>query len=83
MNKALYPAGDPTQIVETPESAGAVTIDAVKKWYADAYRPDMTTVVVIGDVTPEQAKATFEKYFGGWKASGAKPDVFLPAVPHE
>lgn len=81
LNKALYPAGDPTQIVETPESAGAVTIDAVKKWYADAYRPDMTSVVVVGDVTPEQAKATFEKYFAGWKASGAKPDVFLPAVP--
>ncbi len=81
LNKALYPAGDPTQIFATPQTAGAVTMDAVKKWYADVYRPDMTSVVVVGDVTPEQAKATFEKYFAGWKAGGVKPDVFLPAVP--
>ena len=81
LNKALYPPADPLQIVETPQTAGAVTLDTVKKWYTDAYRPDMTQIVVIGDVTPEQAKATFEKYFGGWKANGARPDVYLPPVP--
>ncbi len=81
LNKLLYPQNDPVQIIETPESAGAVTIDSVKQWYATAYRPDMTTVVVIGDVTPDQAKATFEKYFGGWTAAGPKPDVFLPSAP--
>jgi zinc protease len=41
----------------------------------------MTNVVVIGDVTPEQARATFEKYFGSWTAQGPKPDVTLPSVP--
>ena len=81
LNKALYPPDDPAQLTATPQSAGAVTMESLKKWYADAYRPDMTTVVVVGDVTPEAAKATFEKYFGAWSATGAKPDVFLPAVP--
>ncbi|MEO9262896.1 MAG: insulinase family protein, partial [Candidatus Baltobacteraceae bacterium] len=81
LNKALYPAGDPEQLTATPQSAGAVTMESLKKWYSDAYRPDMTTVVVVGDVTPDQARATFEKYFASWKATGPKPDVFLPAVP--
>lgn len=81
LNKALYPLDDPTQIVATPQTAGAVTLDDVKKWYAQAYRPDMTTVVVVGDITPQHAEATFEKYFGAWKADGPKPDIFLPAVP--
>jgi zinc protease len=81
MNKALYPPTDPLQKFPTPQTAGAVTPDDVKTYYAGVYRPDMTSVVVIGDITPEQARATFEKYFGEWKAQGPKPDVTLPAVP--
>jgi zinc protease len=36
---------------------------------------------VIGDVTPEEAKAVIEKWFGDWKAVGPKPETTLPAVP--
>jgi zinc protease len=78
---ALYPAGDPARRSATPQSAGAVTLDDVKAFYASAYRPDLATVVVIGDVTPEHARATIEKYFGGWKAEGPTPNVFPPTVP--
>ena len=31
--------------------------------------------------TPEQARATIEKYFGGWTATGPKPDIDLPTAP--
>ena len=36
---------------------------------------------MIGNVTPEEAKAVITKYFGGWKAVGAKPETDLPAAP--
>ena len=81
LNKALYPAGDPAQRFATPKSVSALTLADAKQWYATAYRPDMTTVVVIGDTTPEAARALFERYFGGWKAAGPKPNVEFPAVP--
>jgi zinc protease len=79
--KALYPPADPAQRFATPKTVGALTLQDVKSWFAAAYRPDLTTVVVIGDTTPQAAKAVFEKYFGGWTAVGSKPTVELPRVP--
>ncbi|MBV8750174.1 MAG: insulinase family protein [Candidatus Eremiobacteraeota bacterium] len=78
---ALYPAGDPSRRAATPQSAGTVTLDDVKSYYAQTYRPDLTTIVVVGDVTPQRARASIERAFGGWKAQGPAPNVFPPAVP--
>ncbi|MBV8298468.1 MAG: insulinase family protein [Candidatus Eremiobacteraeota bacterium] len=78
---AIYPAGDPARRYATPQTAGAVTLDDVKSYYGSTYRPDLTTVVVVGDVTPEHARAAIEKSFGAWKANGPTPNVFSPPVP--
>lgn len=81
LSKALYPPGDPAQRFATPQSVNALTLEDVKSWYASAYRPDLATIVVVGDTTPAQAKATIERYFGGWRVSGPKPNVEPPPVP--
>jgi zinc protease len=78
---ALYPAGDPARRSTTPETAATVTLDDVKSYYASTYRPDLTTIVVVGDVTPEHARTAIESAFGGWKADGPTPNIFPPAVP--
>ncbi|MHB8177268.1 MAG: M16 family metallopeptidase [Vulcanimicrobiaceae bacterium] len=78
---ALYPVGDPMRRVPTVQGVEGLTLAGVRAWYASAYRPDLTTIVVVGDVTPAQAKAVVEKDFGGWKAVGPKPIVSAPAVP--
>ena len=79
---ALYPPGDPSRRFATPQTVGSLTLDQVKSWYAAAYRPDLTTIVVIGNTTPDEAKAVFEKYFSKfWTAQGPKPNIEPPAVP--
>ena len=81
LETALLPKGDPVLRETTPATAGAVTLDDVAAFYQRTFRPDLATIVIIGDVTPEEARTQIEKYFGAWKASGAKPEVTLPAVP--
>jgi zinc protease len=79
--KALVPAGDPTLREATPATVSALTLDDVRAYRADVFRPDMTTIVVTGDVTAAGARAAVEKYFSAWIASGPKPATDLPPVP--
>jgi zinc protease len=82
LDKALYPADDPVQRFSTPQTVSSLTLDDVKAYYGSVYRPDMTTIVVVGDVDPQTAKAVFEKYFGSWTSTGPRPAVDPPAVPN-
>jgi zinc protease len=78
---ALYPPGDPARRTATPQTAAGVTLDDVKAFYASTFRPDMTTIVVVGDVTPAHALAAIQGAFGGWTATGPAPNVYPPAIP--
>jgi zinc protease len=81
LDLALVPAGDPILRETTPATVSKVTLDEVKQYHDTTVRPDLTTIVVIGDVTPEEARTVVEKWFGDWKASGPEPNTTLPPVP--
>jgi zinc protease len=81
LRKALFPQKDPTLRQATPDSVMALKLSDVKAYHRKIYRPDLTTIVVIGNVTVEDARAVVQKYFGPWEAHGLPPDVLLPPVP--
>jgi zinc protease len=81
LRTALYPKDDPALRQATPDTVATLTLDDIRSYYRAVFRPDMTTIVIIGQVTPDQAKALMEKYFGNWKAEGPKPEIDLPSVP--
>lgn len=81
LDAALFPPKDPVQRQTTPETVSSISLDDIKQYYAKTIRPDLTTIAVIGDITPEEARAAIEKSFGDWKAAGAKPEIDLPRVP--
>ena len=81
LNAALFPKADPARRETTPDSVKSLTIQDVQNYYHSAFRPDLTTIVVIGNVTPENAVAVIAKYFGDWKADGPKPNTLFPPAP--
>jgi zinc protease len=78
---ALVPAGDPTLRQATPETVKPLTLDALHAYYSHAYRPDLTTIVIAGDVSFAQARDVVARSFGAWQAQGQAPAVDPPAVP--
>ncbi|HEX9159907.1 MAG TPA: pitrilysin family protein [Rhizomicrobium sp.] len=81
LRQKLFGKDDPSTREATPETVRALTLDEVRAYFKNVYRPDMATIIVIGKVDPAEARAMIEKYFGQWTASGAKPETDLPVVP--
>lgn len=81
LRSGVFPADDPSLREATPEGLRALSLEDVRAYYHKVYRPDLTSIVVVGNVSPESARAVIGRYFGGWTAEGPKPDTDLPAVP--
>src|SRR5271170_4822351 len=81
LTTALFPKLDPATRETTPATIKSLTIDDVRNYYQAAFRPDLTTIVVIGNVAPENVVAVISKYFGDWKANGEKPNTLFPPAP--
>jgi zinc protease len=81
LRRALFPAGDPTLQEPTAQSISAIKLDDVRDFRRTTYRPDLTSIVVIGQISPQQALSTITRYFGDWTAAGPAPSIDLPRVP--
>ncbi len=81
LTEALFPTNDPATRETTPDTIKALTIQNVRDYFHSAFRPDLTTLVVVGKVSPADAAAVIAKYFGGWQAEGDKPNTLFPPTP--
>ena len=81
LRETLFPKDDPILREATPETVRSLTLEDVRSYFHETFRPDLATIVVIGHITPSEAQATIGKYFGAWSASGPTPQIDLPAVP--
>ncbi|MES1946076.1 peptidase M16 domain-containing protein [Salinisphaera sp. C84B14] len=80
LKRALLPNDDPTLRHATPATVNGLSLADVTDYYDKTFRPDLATLVVVGDVDTAQVRKAVEKNFGAWKAKGPTPDVDLPAV---
>ncbi len=78
--RAVVPAGDPELRQPSLPSVQGLQLSDVQRYFDRAFRPELTTLVVLGDVSPETARRVVADTFGGWTAPGATPPVDLPAI---
>jgi zinc protease len=81
LQSALQPKNDPDLRHATPGSVSSLSLADVRNYYKRVFRPDLTTIVVIGNVTPMRARSVIERNFGAWKSRGPKRSIFQPPVP--
>ena len=53
--------------VETEETIKNITLDDCKSYISTYFKPNNAYLVIVGDITPEEAKSQSEKYFSAWK----------------
>jgi zinc protease len=75
---SILPEGDPVLREATPNTVMALRPEDVRAYYDSTMRPDLATIVVLGDVTPEQARRVISESFGTWHADGPTPAIDLP-----
>ena len=59
--------------IGTEPTLRAADVEGLRAFYERWYRPDRTTVVMVGDADPKMMEALIAKRFGDWKASGPAP----------
>ncbi|HET7815565.1 MAG TPA: insulinase family protein, partial [Candidatus Baltobacteraceae bacterium] len=74
LSRLLQP-NDPALRVATPDTISSISRDDLIAYTQKYWRPDLTTIAIVGDVTPAQARSAVESAFGSWQRSGPAPSV--------
>ncbi len=78
--QAIYPSNHPFHNFPTEASLKGIQRQDLLNFYKSHYRPDKTTVALVGDFDPAQVKSLLEKELGTWKATGQAPALTFPPV---
>ncbi|MBK7133646.1 MAG: insulinase family protein, partial [Bacteroidales bacterium] len=64
--KNLYPKGHPYSwtVIGEMEDLASASVEDVRAFHKKFYAPNNATLVISGDIVPEEVKALVEKYFG-------------------
>lgn len=81
-NVLLYGKGFPNGEVETIETLENVELLDLQKFYDTYFAPNVTRLVIVGNITEKEARANAEKYFGSWKKKDVPVATYiLPQAP--
>ena len=78
-----YPATHPYHRLSdgTAKTVKPLMLAALAEFHARYFRPDVTTIVIVGDIRAEQAIEKIERTLGKWKAQGKPADHRIPDAP--
>ncbi len=83
LREALYPEGHPERhyLRGSEADVRAATRSELLAFYRKHYRPDTTTIAVVGDFDAAQVATKLQLLFGSWQAIGPRPTAHLSPIP--
>ena len=72
-NALTYGTTHPYGEITNESTVSNISLEDCKNYYNTYFKPGSAYLVIVGDITPEAAKAKAEKYFGSWPA-GKTPE---------
>ncbi|MFN4255931.1 MAG: M16 family metallopeptidase [Saprospiraceae bacterium] len=79
-NGKQHPYGE----IMTEASLEKITLDQIKKHYQTYFKPNVSYLVIVGDVTKSKAEKLAKQYFGGWQRGEVpKHDYPDPRAPEK
>lgn len=79
--KTLFGDAHPYGDIVTPATINNITVEDCKNYYQNYIHPNQAILVIVGDITLNEAKKLTEKYLGNWKA-GQSP-TFTYKTPQQ
>lgn len=73
--RRLLSPDDPGLRFPSALSIASISRDDLLAYTRRYWRPDLTSIAIVGDLTPEEARRDVEAAFGTWSAEGPKPDA--------
>jgi zinc protease len=80
-DRLLLAGDDPTLRQPNARSVSAISREDLLAYTQRYWRPDLTTIAIVGNVSPQQVRTALESAFGGWQDGGSKPDPHLMPMP--
>ena len=62
-----YGKNHPYGEVQTSSDIDGITVELCKDYYKTYFRPNISYLVIVGDIDVEESKALVENYFGSWE----------------
>jgi len=71
-----YGLNHPYGELTTEETLNNITIEDIKNLYNTYFKPNISYLVIVGDMNLKEAKKVAKKYFNKWE-KGTVPDIYL------
>lgn len=72
----VYGKDDPYGEITSEETLDNVTREKCQNYHETYFRPNKAYLVVVGDITPREAKKQAKKYFGDWEEGDVPRNLF-------
>jgi len=75
-NVMRYGKDHPYGEIETEETVNNIKVEDLQKYYVDYFKPNLSYLIVVGDITPAEVDVIANKYFLRWSKGPIKTPSF-------